>query len=157
MGVELSYWTTAAIEPALRARIEREASELSANREWWCESLVFFEWPGKPGLAGSTKIFFGGGYSTESGDFVEVDPRDDMFLAARDASFIVAELARWSGLHGFSWELVCGEPIGRIVAGSVELRVEEFLAALADEGQATGPAADEQRATSLLATHIARK
>jgi hypothetical protein len=156
MGVSLSYWTTAAVAPELVAQIEREAARIANDRDWWCEPLRFFAWRGKPGLAGDTKIFFGGGYSTEDGDFVDVDPVDDMFLAERDARFIVAQLARWSATHGFVWELVCEEPIGRIVAGTPDHTIVEFFDALAAEGHSAG-AADDERAGVLLARHVRRK
>lgn len=154
MGVSLSYWTITAVDPRVRRQIEDEAGEI--ERDWWCEPLHFFDWPGKPGLAGDTKLFFASGYSTTNGDFFEVEIDDDVFLAARDARFIVDRLCAWSATHGLIWELVCEAPIGRITSGKPDAQVTEFIDGLAARGHLTGSPADDARGQALLAKYASR-
>lgn len=74
MSVSLSYRTRSPIYTVAKAAIVQEAARLNSEREWWCEGINFFDHPDYQGfLNGDTKLFLIG-YSTNDGEYVEVDP-----------------------------------------------------------------------------------
>ena len=105
MGVSLTYETTHPVLDAVRRAVEAEAESINAERQWWCEGLIFFHSPENPlGLVGDTKLFRSD-YETSTGEIVELDEEDDSFMAWRDAVYITSALARWSTAHGLTWTL----------------------------------------------------
>lgn len=127
MGASLTYNSNKAVTAAIRGQIEAEAKELS--HDWWAESIVFFDDPHNGGrLYGDSKLFLIG-YSTDEGEYREIDPSDDSLMAWRDASFIITQLERWSVQHGITWQLSCAEKeIGMIKGGILDKSVKQFLA-----------------------------
>jgi len=131
MGVNLEYYTIAAVPQPVRNAIEAEARQLVPAHDWWAESLNFYD-PGEGDgrLYGTTKVFLSG-YSNADGDFVEVDPDEDSLMAYRDTSFILEKLAEWSRKHGLSWQVDCaGEPIGTITKGRWDRQLREYVDAM---------------------------
>src|SRR5689334_4607799 len=118
MGVAISYDTTHPVEPSLREALTREADAL--EHDWWNESLILFEVPGRPGLLGHTKLFT-----------LDVDPDDDTFMAMRDTSFILGKLAAWSAQHGLTWAVnFAGEDVGTVRDGALDERLTAWFADL---------------------------
>jgi hypothetical protein len=156
--MSLSYVSTGKVTKAARDAILAEASGI--ERDWWCESFVFFDDPKAKGkLVGDTKLMLLG-YSGAKGKYVEVDPEDDTFMAARDASFLVAQLAKWSKAHGVNWlveETEMGLP-GKITDGKPDAdarKLVEALETMFDDEPLTEAKADA-RASKILKKHKAR-
>jgi hypothetical protein len=115
MGVSLTYQTTKPVKAAIKNAILAEVARINPAREWWSESLIFFEVKrrakGPTPLTGDTKLFRAD----------EADDDDDEFMGYRDAAFIVQQLVRWSHEHGIDWVLeMVGADVGTITAGAVE-------------------------------------
>ena len=100
------------------------------------------------------------GYSGPKEKFVEVDPEDDTFMAARDVAFLIAQLAKWSKTHAVSWtveetEMGLG---GRIVSGKPDANAKKLVRALETmfDEEPLDPAKAEMRASKILKKHAAR-
>lgn len=124
MGVSISYTTTAAVSAKARNAILADAERVNKEREWWCESIIFFTDKKRSKLlVGDTKLFFPGMYSDPDAEdgLMEVDADDDNFMAFRDAAFILQQLMRWSKLHRVDWTLeMAGGDLGKITKGKLE-------------------------------------
>jgi hypothetical protein len=69
--MSISYTSEQSVTEAVRASISGDPALQS--RDWWCESVNFFDNPNTPGrLSGDTKLMLIG-YSTASGEHVEVE------------------------------------------------------------------------------------
>ncbi len=156
--MSLSYLTAEKVNKSIKDAILAETS--AVRRDWWCESIIFFDDRKAEGkLSGDTKLMLLG-YGTAKGKYVEVDPEDDAFMASRDASYIVEQLAKWSKVHGISWlveetDMGLG---GTIADGRVDAGVEQVLHAFAtmfDDQPASGIKAD-RRAESILKKYADR-
>ena len=139
MGVSLSYTSTPDINRDQRSSILSEAREVNGRRQWWCESINFFDDPNNPNrLSGDTKVFLTG-YTADDGSYVEVDPTHDTIMALRDISVIVDSLRRWSEQYGVSWQLVMeGQNAGAISDGQIDPDVEVFLDGMREMAVALG-------------------
>jgi hypothetical protein len=102
MGVTLGYVSRETLPHQAHADILAEAKRVTAGRRWWCEGINFVE--AHEPLSGATRLLLLG-YSTKNGGYVEVEPPEDMFMAARDARFVLEQLARWSLDHQVSWQV----------------------------------------------------
>jgi hypothetical protein len=133
VGTSISYWTTDAVDPNVRAAVMAEARHLESRR-WWGEPICFFDWEGKEHqLAGDTKPF---GSIRLRSDGTEVDLAAsgdeeefelDWFMAYREMKIICEQLARWSATHGLTFEVsLSGAPLGVVTRGDAA----EVLAAL---------------------------
>jgi hypothetical protein len=124
VGQSLTYTTTGPVTAAVRKAVEADARRLNAGRAWWCEGFAFFKHRKHPDrLAGDTKLFFGGAYSSDEAEdgLVLVDADDDLFMGLRDAAFVLRQLRRWSAEHGVGWVLEMGDAdLGTIAGGAVE-------------------------------------
>jgi len=177
MGVSLSYWATSRVPDTVASAIKAEAARVNATRDWWCEPLVFFDWPETgSNLAGDTKPLFAGLYG-RPGNYVEVDHDDNQFMAGRDFQFIIDQLCNWSRDYGVSWRLSfadadlgviengranpsafyaglnAGEPPGTATSGSPSESVALMVAEMfnSEHRPATAEAADR------IAEEISRK
>jgi len=152
MSVSLSYSTQTPVTDSVRTSILSAAQQANAQWDWWCESINFFDMPTSAGrLHGDTKLFLVG-YSTNDGDFVEVDPEHDCIMAWRDAHHILSQLAEWSRQHSITWGLESeGGSLGFIRDGVIP---EEVLAMLTQLMEAFGVSPDapdiESRAQQIL-------
>jgi hypothetical protein len=118
MGVSLSYWATSRVPDAVASAIKADAERVNATRDWWCEPLLFFDWPETgSNLAGDTKPSFGSVYG-RPGNYVDVDDDDNQFMAGRDFQFIIDQLCKWSREYSVSWRLnFAGGDLGVIENG----------------------------------------
>lgn len=128
MGVSLGYISSDTLAADIQTAVKADAERINEQRRWWCEPLSFFQCPDHENkLAGATKLFLPS-YSTDDGGYVEVDPADDCFMAARDAQFIIEQLARWSGQHDITWRLELeGSEIGSVANGEVGADLMEMV------------------------------
>jgi hypothetical protein len=105
----LTYRSKHPVPDSIRLQLQREAESLAPREQWWAESMVFFESPEWRGhLLGDSNIMLLG-YQRADGEYVTVEPSDDMLMAYRSARFLVSVLKRWSRLHGIQWELEFAE------------------------------------------------
>jgi len=156
--MSLSYVSAEKVAKATKDAILAEAAAI--QRDWWCESFVFFEAPEAKGkLAGDTKLMLLD-YSGPKGKFVEVDPEDDTFMAARDVSFLVAQLAKWSKAHGVTWlveetEMGLG---GKIANGKPDANAKKLVLALETmfDDEPVDEAKAGVRAAKILKKHAGR-
>jgi hypothetical protein len=156
--MSLSYVSTEKVAKATKDAIVADAAAI--QRDWWCESFVLFEDPKAKGkLTGDTKLMLLG-YSGPKGKFVEVDPEDDTFMAARDVSFLVAQLAKWSRAHGITWLVEETEMglSGKIVDGKPDANAKKLVRALETmfDDEPLDEAKAEVRASKILKKHKAR-
>ncbi|MFO1485717.1 MAG: hypothetical protein U1F71_20310 [Verrucomicrobiaceae bacterium] len=123
----------------------------NAARDWWCESFCFYEDPQlKNHLVGNTKLFLNG-YTAPSGQYVQVDPDEDCFMAAEDAQFIIDQLAEFSRQHGIQWVVdLEGAELGTIAGGIVPAELTSMLMEL----KAIAPPDCDSKA--LLIRHASR-
>ena len=158
MSVSLSYSTQTPVSESVRESILTAAQQSNAERDWWCESINFFDAPSSAGrLQGDTKLFLTG-YSTNDGDFIEVDPEDDCIMAWRDAQHILGKLSEWSRQHSITWELEsAGGSLGSVRNGAIP---DAALAVLSDLMEVVGVSPDspdiEDRAQVILRQHAGR-
>jgi len=160
MGVTLDYCTLEPLEPAVRNAILQEAASIIPTRDWWCESMMFYdpefsEYEGC--LSGGNKIFLSG-YTANDGTYVNVDLDEDNLMACRDASFIVALLSAWSKRFGISWSVSCaGENIGMVDGGGPNEYLREFLTiALTAAGIDPADPSLEDRRKAISAKYASR-
>lgn len=156
MSTSISYISASNVPPAVRTAIMAESQLI--NRDWWCESIAFFEDPSaREQLSGNTKLFLLG-YSRQDGSFVELDPEADAFMAWRDAMFITQQLAIWSAKYKFKWLLECeGEPCGQISEKGPDESVKQFIQAIGTLfGDMESGVPADQRASKLLLEHAGR-
>lgn len=151
MSSSVSYRTAAPVSADTRAAIVLAVQKHNAARDWWCESFCFYEDPKLENhLLGNTKLFLNG-YTTPSGQYVEVDPDEDCFMAAEDAQFIIDRLAEFSRQHGIQWVIdLDGAELGTITDGVVP----EELTSLLIELKTVAPPDSDSKA--LLISHAAR-
>jgi hypothetical protein len=157
----MSYSTVRPIGADKRAAIAKEAQ--SIERDWWCESFIFIDARRTNGrLIGNTKLEVVS-YSSPSGKrLISVDNDDDTFMASRDATFIVSQLADWSKAHKVTWsiEAEAWGVVGRIKNGEVEAGVTRFLRQLREMDEKRSrfrtPASKQERALAILKKHAAR-
>jgi hypothetical protein len=129
MGVSISYWTVQSPSREVVEAIKGEAERINGSRRWWMEPLMFFDWPEHAGkLAGDTKVYWHG--RTLHGEYREFRHEDNCFMEARDVTFIIDQLARWSKEHAIDWEVTFFEPYGFIVNGEPDQGVKQLLADL---------------------------
>ena len=154
MGASLDYVTAAPVPEATRQAIESALHGL--EHDWWAETMTVG--PDRHGvgfLLGRAKLFLIG-YDTAGGESREVDPNDDSLMAWRDASFVVAQLERWSRDFDVAWELRCeGELVGKITSGAADPATGAFLAQLLAMDHSP-PAAREARLREIAARHADR-
>lgn len=128
MSVSMSYVTRESVPEDVKKSIQSEAQKLDSGHDWWCESICFFDNPRFPDrLCGDTKLFLMG-YTTDTGDYIDVDVDEDNLMAASDALFIIDHLCRWSKEHGISWDVIVeGEKIGTIENGEAGKYLKEYF------------------------------
>ena len=122
MGVSVSYYTIRPVTAGVRKAISNDADAI--ERDWWCESFLFYTDPRRKGqLVGDTKLFIPM-YGPVKGRFINVNDSDDSFMAAYDLRFIIKTLERWSKEYGVDWLVeIAGAPVGQIVAGKSDRAV----------------------------------
>lgn len=157
MSAALGYATTQPVAEDVRLAIVRECQQIADSRDWWCESILFYDDPERPGhLVGASKLFLPG-YGTPA-HYVEVDPLEDMFMACRDAAFILDTLSRWAQEHSLEWEVEFEDPIGTVGAGGPDDGVDDVLQMLAAESgfDLADRAAGETRAGEISRKYASR-
>lgn len=141
MSVSLGYFTPHAVPLEVRVAVEADARTLAHH--WWHEPLHFHDVPGKPGLAGSTKLFV-----------LDCNPEDNSFMALRDACTIVHHLVRWSEEHHIEWVLTfADEDIGCIKEGVADAKLAAWLHHVPKEAGVRGDASDDVKAQALALRH----
>ena len=155
MGIWLNYHTTAGVPDHTKAAIEAEAQALAPDGNWWTESLCFFDpRKGDGRLYGTTKVFLGG-YSTEDGNYVDVDYKEDCLMAYRDMCFIFDHLAAWSQTHSLCWELECaGHNIGVVSNGAWDANLRAYLDLM--KAEFPWPANFEERVREIAKKYASR-
>jgi hypothetical protein len=159
VGVSLGYYTISDVTEESRSAINAEAKQLNQEREWWCEGIILFDVPGGgKAIFGDTKLCLPG-YSTPDGGYLEVHPDDDIFMALRDATFIIHTLADWALRFGVEWRLtIAGDEIGLVTREGADESVTKFFDALAEatEKDTSDPETVELIAASLLKKYASR-
>lgn len=156
--MSLSYTSKAKVDAATRKAVLADAG--SIQRDWWCESFAFFDDPkAKRKLSGDSKLMLLG-YTTPKGKFVDVDPEDDLLMAAREVAFIVQRLSLWSKNFEIDWLIEESEMglSGTITDGKPDAstkKIVETFASMADAEDVQDEASD-QRAAKILKKHKAR-
>jgi hypothetical protein len=150
MGMGLHYTTLAAVEPAVRHAIERDAERANRRQTWvLCEPIGFFPQDQDPNgkLSGFSKLNL---FPTAE----ELAAAGSAGRNANDVRFLVTQLCRWSREYGLDWRLCFeSELLGTITDGRCAGRLEEQIDGLASFGEALGEhfgeEADEPRRPSL--------
>lgn len=128
----LSYSTVSPVSETATHGIKAEAGDLNANGNWWCEGVNFSD-NENDRLFGETKLFLIG-YSTANGQYVEVDPEEDLTMVRRDLDILVQQLERWSSNYLLSWNLHLGARIvGMISDDQANTGIREFLDSIASQ------------------------
>jgi hypothetical protein len=155
VGVSLGYCTTTDVTDESRNAINAEAKQLNQEREWWCEGIILFDLPqGGKAIFGDTKLCLLG-YSTPDGGYLEVHPDDDIFMALRDATFIIHTLSDWALRFGVEWRLsIAGDEIGLVTREGADESVTKFFDAFAE---ATEKDAGDPESVELIAASILKK
>ena len=118
MSTSLSYVSDAPVSADVRSSITSHIESASADYEWWCEPIHFFDRPDLPDHAtGDTKLFL-----------LLDDPSADSFMAHADATKIVELLSSASREFGVNWKLSLeGAPVGNIVDGKPDSDASDSL------------------------------
>jgi hypothetical protein len=132
MGICLRIESVGVPSPEIQKELFSESEKLQQlDYKWWCESLYLLGNPksGEPIVAiPKISIPFYGWATKEGSHFVEVDPTEDSFMAARDILFMSQTLAAWSKKYGVDWRLELeGENVGSITQGVISPDVDQFL------------------------------
>jgi len=127
MGTSISYYTKQPLAENLRNEITEFLEVESSRREWWAESILFFDVPTLPGhICGDTKIFCN----------LDEDDGADCYMAMKDTEFIVALLEAVSLNHGVDWEIrLSGELVGLIQKGQREPELAEVISMFGELGE----------------------
>jgi hypothetical protein len=142
MGMGLHYTTLAAVEPAVRHAIERDAERANRRQTWvLCEPIGFFPEDQDPDgrLSGFSKLNL---FPTPE-ELAEAGPAG---RNANDVRFLVSQLCQWSRKYGLDWRL-CFETelLGTITDGRCETRLQERIDGLASFAEALGEDVSEGR------------
>jgi hypothetical protein len=132
MSVLLEYETLQPVTEEVANQIDNDWHFLLASRSYWVEPLWVKPDASPPSkLIGCHKMFMSGGYSNGKGQWVDVSEDEDWLMAWSDADFAVKQLAQWSAKHGMDWVILSyGEAIGRIVEGTPDNDLCEFVASM---------------------------
>jgi hypothetical protein len=147
----LAYRSRKKIPDAAAKKIAAEAVGDARRRPPWNESLHVHGGDGPIG-DGSEKYLFGEvrlflvEYETEPGKFREVDPADDALAAAADAQFALAELQRWAGEQGVTWDVQLGKLKGGVDASGPDEGARKIMAGLLHRAGPAAAALDAERA-----------
>lgn len=127
------YSTAEPVPTAARAALQLESELVADRRDWWCEALVFYRDPERPGhLVGSMRLLVTAYGALE--DYVEVDPVEDRFMASRDLAFLLETFAGWSREHGVAWSVDLGDGTeGRVSAEGADPALRAAVAELAED------------------------
>jgi hypothetical protein len=129
MSVLLEYHSIQPVPFEVAAQIENDQKQLLKNHCYWSEPLfVALEQTAPARLVGSNSLFNSGGYTTQSGRWVEVSQNEDYLMAWSDTDFIVNKLAAWSKEHGMDWSVYsAGDHIGNVIHGEPDKNLQGFL------------------------------
>ena len=132
MSVLLEYHSMQLVSSEVATQVCNEQRQLLKERCYWSEPLyVELEQTAPARLVGSNSLFNSGGYTTQSGEWMEVSQNEDYLMAWSDTDFIVDKLAAWSKEHGMDWSVYsAGDHIGDIVHGEPSKGLQEFLEGL---------------------------
>jgi hypothetical protein len=121
MGMGLHYTTLAAVEPAVRLAIERDAERANRRQTWVLCELSGYS---KLNLLPTPEELAEAGFAGRG---------------AKNLRFLVKQLCRWSRKYGLVWQLRFeGELLGTITDGRCEGRLQERIDGLASLGEALG-------------------
>ena len=132
MSLGLAYISVEEVSADIQESVRGDTRTINTTRHWWSDPIEFFDWPGFEGkLAGISKLFLFG-YSTPNGNYIQIDPGDDCYMAARDARFILRTLTAWSDRFEIQWQLKYDDhEFGRIADGVIHddlfIAVNELL------------------------------
>jgi hypothetical protein len=145
------------VAPTVRTTILAELPCLFASHEWGCEGFDLWESSeGDERLQGWFKPFLIG-YTAADGRYVEVPPEEAELLAWRDIRVSLNALAHLSHRYGIDWDVdLAGEPVGRIMAGQLDERLQGLLRNMGTGLFDTADPELEAKARALLAKHAAR-
>ena len=94
MSVLLEYHSMQLVSSEVAAQVGNEQRQLLKERCYWSEPLyVGLEQTAPARLVGSNSLFNSGGYTTQSGKWMEVSQNEDYLMAWTDTDFIVHKLA----------------------------------------------------------------
>jgi len=134
MSVLLEYETLQPVSADVASQVHNDQRLLLYSRSYWIEPLwVELESSPPSKLQGCHKMFMSGGYSNGRDQWVDVSEDEDWLMAWSDAAFAVKQLAQWSAEHGIDWVFLSyGESIGRIVAGTPDSDIDEYLSGMCE-------------------------
>jgi hypothetical protein len=157
MGVSLLYQPTTTPPANTAELIIREAAALSRLANHWCEPYFFLR--GDDGaLTGLTKVSLPG-YTAADGNFVAVEPGDDMFMMAQEIELLLRGVAGWARAYRLEWRIQFeGSPIGTVDStGAYSPDLRAFLVELHSAAQTPSDPETIKRKVSQLRTKYASR
>ena len=132
MSVLLEYHSIQPVSSEVAEQVNIEQRQLLKDRCYWSEPLyVKLEKNAPARLVGGNSLFNSGGYTTQSGIWMEVSQNEDWLMAWSDTDFIVHKLAKWSQEHKMDWSVYSsGDHVGDIVHGVPSKPLQEYLEGL---------------------------
>lgn len=129
MSVLLEYQSLQPVTSEVAEEIESEQRQFLKERCYWAEPLqVRLERAAPAKLVGDNSMFNSGGYTTQSGQWIEVSQTEDYLMAWSDTAFIAHKLAAWSKRHGVDWIVhSAGDHVGDVIKGEPSEALKNFL------------------------------